>query len=1368
MARRILIETSILALLCASSLPGDAQESASKKKIAIGTGGASAAPRVVPATTVPLRAVPVGAKRSYPHTHLEKGLFFKQQGRSDEALLEFILAVQENPAQVRAFYEQAEIFKQRGKTELAKSALEQALAVNPGYNEARSSLVQLHVQSGNFLGAASEVGRILGLGGPAKPAQPTVAGAKSAPAAKPASIATYAGGAAKRSSAKQTELSKIVGTPIAQIHKEQLDNDVQDPARAIASWLAPEQSRASRSDTEPSQPSGSVSAEALPGATPSFDAVAASLGLLPQQKERESSPSAPASNSSSVTSSSSLPASSSSPSAVSGSNANGLTAAQIVAGIAEPPAPAAVPQNPVPPLPIVNRAPQKPNIFGRTMTALMHPPMPHWPASDKQPSAPAAAPAAVPGENKAPVASWMKTLSSPLKRGKQPKTTAPAPSMPSIVPGTASAVTITRIPTPAESNADKRNEPSSPDSLNPQLQKMLAAIMPPAASPSESSTKNSAEPSVPSVQSPTAQNPEAAEKSASVSAPAESKGSEKDSKNAAVNAALETVPTKPNYALLNSNASNRMPELTRQAVVAKNQAAQSLKQDSWMTGMVKRASAMMPKMPKMPELPKLPEMPRLSMPTWLGGQDHQTPQAVASRVRPVLPPEPVTRPHPAVPAEAIPSDVRNILSSVDGGGAETAQNSNSGLTVEHSNQANNSVETLPSAVKDILTAVDGKPFETPAPAAAAESASVVAAGAAGAPPVNSQAAGSGDQPVVSVIPRAVADVLAAQPAQNGDIANAAQSPAVLAALATVSPAAVGNAPAAPKPVVPKSPAPTPVDVQGILSKLSTVIPQQAASFFHFKKPPSNPAAATPASINLAQQPAVMAPSAAKNSAVLPPASPKSARARVTSPQTPIAMALPRGEEPAPLPSVVKDVLNKVDTSFVPTVASSTLRNQYVPAPVPFERSTGEGPQPIESRLAAAVAASVPAPTPATGADNMFANVPVPEVRPKAPVPVPVNVQSILSKISTADPAAAKLNLKHAAAALLPQPGAVKVYDGQTVAGVAAPSARVDMQLPAAQQHAYNHGGQSVSPGQVPSVQAAASLPVVVRDVLQTAEKFLPPAISGPAAATRAFVVEPLAIPHEDIQAPNPVATFVTPFQPAEAPAPVGADLSKHFSNVVPEVRPQAQPEPVVVPQVAEQTAAPAASSATKPAPYTGPKLIASRSARSGAFTYMQPVLDTDRLLMGAAGQLRTIPAAAAKTEKPKAPAPPPEDAVTKRMRYLLAHGTQNLKPGEAFMYSEETGEGLLFMPGGGSERRKLNDPQDHEQVMQARRPDIVEPKDLQYSLSLLGKLLPQGSRPSNEQDPRAISGPTLEQLMNQGSKSFFGWVKDTFKWGEPK
>src|SRR5262249_27823181 len=38
----------------------------------------------------------------------------------------------------------------------------------------------------------------------------------------------------------------------------------------------------------------------------------------------------------------------------------------------------------------------------------------------------------------------------------------------------------------------------------------------------------------------------------------------------------------------------------------------------------------------------------------------------------------------------------------------------------------------------------------------------------------------------------------------------------------------------------------------------------------------------------------------------------------------------------------------------------------------------------------------------------------------------------------------------------------------------------------------------------------------------------------------------------------------------------------------------------------------------------------------------------------------------------------PEDSWTERLRFLVEHGTASLRDGEAFMFSEETGEATLF------------------------------------------------------------------------------------------
>jgi tetratricopeptide (TPR) repeat protein len=103
------------------------------------------------------------ARSSYPRTHFEKGLYYKQIRNLNDALVEFLKATQENPRLVRGFYEQALIFRQRGYLKLAESALEQALAAKPDYSDARVLLATVRIQQGDVGGAVQELSRTLGL-----------------------------------------------------------------------------------------------------------------------------------------------------------------------------------------------------------------------------------------------------------------------------------------------------------------------------------------------------------------------------------------------------------------------------------------------------------------------------------------------------------------------------------------------------------------------------------------------------------------------------------------------------------------------------------------------------------------------------------------------------------------------------------------------------------------------------------------------------------------------------------------------------------------------------------------------------------------------------------------------------------------------------------------------------------------------------------------------------------------------------------------------------------------------------------------------------------------------------------------------------
>lgn len=109
------------------------------------------------------------ALKMYPRTHFERGLYFKGKGDTNTALVEFLKSTQENPKMVRAFYEQALIFRERGYMKLAESALEQALAIKRDYQDARILLATIRIQQGNLGGAMQELGRSLGLEVASKP-----------------------------------------------------------------------------------------------------------------------------------------------------------------------------------------------------------------------------------------------------------------------------------------------------------------------------------------------------------------------------------------------------------------------------------------------------------------------------------------------------------------------------------------------------------------------------------------------------------------------------------------------------------------------------------------------------------------------------------------------------------------------------------------------------------------------------------------------------------------------------------------------------------------------------------------------------------------------------------------------------------------------------------------------------------------------------------------------------------------------------------------------------------------------------------------------------------------------------------------------
>jgi Tfp pilus assembly protein PilF len=119
--------------------------------------------RTASKTSYTKKALRNKAQQSYPRTHMEKGFYLKQKNDPNGALLEFLKATQADPHQVKGFYEQALIFRTRGYRKLAQSSLEQALAIDPKYNEARILLATVQLEQGNLGGAVQELSRSLGL-----------------------------------------------------------------------------------------------------------------------------------------------------------------------------------------------------------------------------------------------------------------------------------------------------------------------------------------------------------------------------------------------------------------------------------------------------------------------------------------------------------------------------------------------------------------------------------------------------------------------------------------------------------------------------------------------------------------------------------------------------------------------------------------------------------------------------------------------------------------------------------------------------------------------------------------------------------------------------------------------------------------------------------------------------------------------------------------------------------------------------------------------------------------------------------------------------------------------------------------------------
>lgn len=376
-----------------------------------------------------------------------------------------------------------------------------------------------------------------------------------------------------------------------------------------------------------------------------------------------------------------------------------------------------------------------------------------------------------------------------------------------------------------------------------------------------------------------------------------------------------------------------------------------------------------------------------------------------------------------------------------------------------------------------------------------------------------------------------------------------------------------------------------------------------------------------------------------------------------------------------------------------------------------------------------------------------------------PTPVPLDISRILNKLGPAPQPVAMSPIAPPLSASIPIAAPVNIDRYIPMPKPQEAPAQNLASLPQVMPQGLKRANQNmpIGPRSTPQATSAQQLPNLLPPVMQQvwdqAQPILQPAMKAASNFAETFAPGPLSIPKNEGAITAPVDMKSAPLGPNNAPTPIGADMKQYFENqMIPVMPPQAAS--IVETEQAQQVL-------TKTG---GREIVSAARAKNGAFTFMKPVMDSDSSFLLGAKQVRTIQPLPAKAPPPK-PAPPPEDAITKRMRYLMENGTSNLRQGEAFMFSEETGEGILFLPGG-TERRKLTPGKNAEEVLRTRRPDIAQPRDLQYSLQLLGKLMPTQNGNQQQQQQPAIQGPSLDQLMNQmnqGQRSVWGWMKDTFK-----
>ena len=1248
---QVLLKTSFLLSLCAvmpvqGQSNNNSSERSGKRSIAIGMpipSGVSrnhgAAPQVIPRTKTKVQknVLRVIASNSYPSTPLQRGLLLKQQGRIQEALLQFILSAQENPRQVRAFYEQALIFKKAGNQKFVISALEQALAISPNYSDARSMLAQSYFESGNLMGAAAQVGRLFNLNQDSTNKKKENANFLAYHGAPSAAI-QIAKGNLPSSAASQPTMQK--NDALENQTGNQTGNQIGDET---SSWLRAAHSvnsgNSGNSATSNLKTHSSGSGTGAAGSSSRGQEASTGIGTVKPSGTMSITMASP---------DNSEPVHSNQETDQSEKRFNEVASRLGLPKVATEPAKNQPDHGSV----TLSSEANTQHNSSLKPGALVIDSSADRSAADVlaslgvSSSASSAAESAnnTPGSS-APKTAGAKSASSDaagasLLAKMRGKTTQAANNLRSV----ASA------PVPDWLKNMRAHIPFIPDSNSNDGTKSAAQEMP--------NQKTSAPPATPPNSVPKDSIKEQASSLMDWMRDRLSFTNKADADAAAEKAKAEQASAEKRASLLST---------MKQSVKSHNPFISAKeKQNAQLSAKIKSAMEQANKGPQLS-----PEVAR-AIEAKLG---------ITKQADPTKP----------------PSDSQmDILKLAQAKLAETRKHEGKDSDSSHADSKSNAkiefkivdgkIDSKSETSPDTNNVnADGKPVEKN--------------------PSNPIPESKNNELIV------VADSTMATDTNNADAGKTAET------------AKKNDASAEPaKPLSEEDAVKAVLASIGVSDASATPSKEDLKATSDYTSKPSYGLLGNTALKHINSLGTLSGPAAEKKPSLMDSFWKQAG--------TTFANMMPKIDWKLPSLEGVVPMFNKPEPSPESIVAMTD------PTPVPLPNS-----EPAQS----AGNGQIPAPTPVAA--------------PTAGAPLPLDISRILGQLTpktrtAPSPQAPPLS------AIMPIAGPVNLDKYIPVPQDAPNRGSLPQMTP---QVSGRSASKPVGPQTSPTVQTQNTLPPIVQEALNQAEPLIRPALNAVNAIAQTFNPTPLPIPQQQGVAPNPVDM---PSQSGvnQVPNPVGADM-RNFVNH--ELRPTVV-TPIATDPGAEATGSTTTTTTTtstssSSTSSTSRRLISTSREKSGAFTFMKPVMDTDRNYILGAKQIRTIQPLPGKPLEAK-PAPP-EDAITKRMRYLMENGTSNLRDGEAFMFSEETGEGVLFLPGRRTERRKLQDSKDAEQVKRARRPDIMKPKDLQYSLSLLGKLMPTQNGNKDDQD-QAVSGPTLEQLMTQmdrGSRSVFDWMKDTFK-----